>query len=436
MEGQMYTIDNAPVKTIQRKMIAYTIGGSFIDGYNLGIIEFALVLIASYMKMNSYWQGLIGSSPMIGIFVGSLFLGALSDKIGRQKIYTVNFIVVVIASILQFFVNTPGPLFVLRLLLGIAIGAEYAIGPALITEFEPARLRGGILANLNVSFSVGYVAAAFVGYLLQGMGAESWRWMLGSSAIFGAIVLIVRIGMPESPRWLVLNGQIDKAREVVKKYYGDNVTIDNIVEQKETSEVDMGYKHLFINGMWKKTVFCAVIWVVGALPMFGIITFLPTVLKTIGVIDENAGSMILTLFLLVGSIVAIFIIDRFPRKGLCIWTFAISGMPLFVLGLCSNMNSIMIVILFAVFLAFNVINGSLSGFVYPSEVFPTEVRSSGIGLCSAMSRIGAALGTFLLPVLMNAIGIGPVLIILGVTQVIGIIVTIAWGPETRRISIK
>lgn len=435
MDKQMYTIDNAPTNPFHKRIVAYTIGGSFIDGYILGIIEFALMLIVPYMDMSASWQGLIGSSPLIGVFIGSLFFGRLSDKIGRQKIYTTNFVVVVIASILQFFVNTAEPLFVLRLILGIAIGAEYAIGPALIAEFIPSRLRGATLATLNVSWTVGYVLSAFVGYLLVDLGAESWRWMLSSSAAFGIIILIIRIGMPESPRWLILNGQIEKAKEVVKKHFGENISIDDIVERVETQEIDLGYKHLFSNGMWKKTMFCAIIWLSGVIPLFGIFTFLPTVLNAVGVENEGTGAMLINGFMLFGAIIAVFIIDRFSRKGLCIWTLLISGIPLFALGIWSNMSGAMIVIMFSIFIFFGVIAGSISGFVYPSEVFPTEIRSSGIGFCSAVSRIGAAIGTFLVPVLSESAGIGPVLIGMGVFQIIAVIITIAWGPETRQVKL-
>lgn len=436
MDSKMYTIDNAPIRGMQKKMIAYTIGGSFIDGYILGIIEFALVLIIPYMHMSAFWQGLIGSSPLIGVFIGSLFLGILSDKIGRQKIYTLNFVVVVIGSVLQFFVNVPATLFTLRLILGIAIGAEYAIGPALIAEFEPARVRGAVLANLNVSWTVGYVLAAFIGAMMQGLGAESWRWMLASSAVFGAVVLIIRIGMPESPRWLIRHGRVDQAREVVKKHFGDNVTIDNMLDEKEVESEDLGYKHLFIGGMWKKTMFCAIAWLSGVIPLFGIFTFLPAVLDAVGVKNENTGSMLVNMAMLIGSIVAVFIVDRISRRGLCIWALLISGIPLFILGIWTGINGPLIVILFGVFIFFGTIAGSLTGFVYPSEIFPTEVRSSGIGFCSAISRIGSAVGTFLVPVMSQSVGIGPVLIGMGAFQILAVVLAIAWAPETRQIDIK
>ena len=435
MEQKTYTIDNAPINGFHRRVVAFTLGGSFIDGYILGIIEFALPLIAPYMDMSAYWQGMIGSSPLIGVFIGSLFFGKLSDTYGRQNIYKYNFIVLVVVSVLQFFVNTAMPLFLLRLILGIVIGAEYAIGPAIITEFVPSRLRGMTLATLNAAWSVGYVVSALIGYLMESTGPESWRWMLSSSAVFGVIILIIRIGMPESPRWLILHGQPEKAQEIVHKFIGQNVTIDSLLEKKEEHIEDLGYKHLFTGGMWKKTVFCAFAWLAGVIPLFGIFTFLPSVLNTLGIENEGVGVMLVNLSQLLGAIVAIFIVDRFARKKLCGWTLLISGIPLFVLGIWSSASGVMIVLLFGIYIFFGVIAGSLTGFVYPSEVFPTEIRSSGIGFCSAVSRIGSAAGTFLVPVLSSSWGIGPVLVGMGVFQLLAVILTVAWGPETRNVAV-
>ncbi|WP_340138155.1 MFS transporter, partial [Priestia megaterium] len=145
-------------------MTALTFGSNFTDGYALGIIGIALALIGPEMKLNSMWEGLIGSSALIGLFLGSLVLGGLSDRVGRQKIYLFNFLVVAIASVLQLFVNGPVELFILRLIIGFALGGDYAVGSTLLAEFAPRKYRGILLASLNVLWTVGYVAATIVGH--------------------------------------------------------------------------------------------------------------------------------------------------------------------------------------------------------------------------------------------------------------------------------
>ncbi|MGH3146223.1 MAG: MFS transporter, partial [Rubrobacter sp.] len=177
------TIDEAPLNGFHLRVAVYTTGGYFVDGYILGMIGIALALLAPQLGLGAVWSGLIGASALAGIFIGGLVFGWLTDKVGRQTMYVADLIVFVVASVLQFFVEGPLALFVLRLIMGIAIGADYAIGAALLSEFLPSRQRGRLLACQNAIWTVGFVAAYVVGYFMQDLGPEAWRWMLASSAV-------------------------------------------------------------------------------------------------------------------------------------------------------------------------------------------------------------------------------------------------------------
>jgi putative MFS transporter len=212
------TIDDAPLNSFHLRVVAYTTGGYFVDGYILGMIGIALALLAPQLGLGAVWTGLIGASALAGIFIGGLIFGWVTDRVGRQTMYVADLILFVVASVLQFFVEGPLALFVLRLIMGIAIGADYAIGSALLSEFLPRKQRGRLLACLNAIWTVGFVAAYVAGYFMQNMGPEAWRWMLASSAVPAALILALRLGTPESPRWLLSKGRIDEARQVVKEY--------------------------------------------------------------------------------------------------------------------------------------------------------------------------------------------------------------------------
>lgn len=112
--------------------------------------------------------------------------------------------------------NDPVTLFILRILIGIALGGDYAVGSTLLAEFAPRKYRGLLLSSLNVLWTIGYVLSNVVGYYLGKMGPDSWRWMLVSAVVPAVIVLVMRIGTPESPRWLVKMGRNEEAREIVK----------------------------------------------------------------------------------------------------------------------------------------------------------------------------------------------------------------------------
>ncbi len=435
MENTLITMDNMPLKKFHYKLAAYTVGGMLIDGYILGIIEFALVLIVPYMNMNPVWQGLIASSPLMGILVGSLIFGRISDKIGRQLIYTWHFIILIICSFLQFFVNTPESLFALRLILGISIGAEYAIGPSLLAEFLPIKLRGPLLSSLTIAWTLGYLCATFLSYYLKDMGAESWRWMLSSSGVLGIIIMFFRAGAPESPRWLICHGQIEKAKEIVNKYFGPEVSIENLIAESKSTTKELGYKFLFNKQMWKRTAFTSIFYFCQVMPFFAMVTFMPTVFNTLGVKNAFSGTLVFNGFLLFGAIVGVIIIDKISRRKLLIGTFILSGIPLLLLGLVANVSSTVVVICFCTFVFFGVIGGQLT-YVYPPEVFPTELRTSGYGFATAISRVGAASGTFLLPVLMSSFGINKALIMSAAVIAFGALVSFAWAPETLKKSLS
>lgn len=441
MEKQVYTLDNVPLNKFHGRIISYTIGGSITDGYILGIIQIALSYITIYMDMNSTWQGLITSSPLIGVLLGSLFLGGLSDKIGRQKIYSWNFIIVLIASVLQFFVGSPATLFVLRLILGICIGAEYAIGPVIIAEFVPAKFRGKMLTILCIMWTVGYVIASYAGAFMQRFGDECWRYMLASSAIVALIVLIIRIGMPESPRWLILHGRADEARAIIKKHFGDNVSIENVVRDVENSKLEGSkrkkgtFAALFAKGQVKRTMFAAIAWGAQTLPLFAVMSFVPMILDSLG-IDANIFYTLIFngIYLLSGIIVYLFI-ERFPRKTVTIWGMLAAAIPLCVLGLWANAPVGVITVCFTVHLIGNCAFGTLTAYIYPAESFPTELRTTGMGFCSAVSRLFAIFGTFALPSITDSLGIGFALVGIAVVIFIGLVITIAWAPETKGVSI-
>lgn len=437
MNKEMYTMDSVPFNKFHLKVISYTTGGSFVDGYILGIIEFALISVAAYMNMNATWQGLIASSPLIGVLIGSVVFGNLSDKIGRSKIYSIDFVIILVASILQFFVNVPFTLYVLRLILGLCIGAEYAVGPTLVAEFVPSKLRGKILTIVCIAWTVGYVLASYAGAWLSTLGDESWRWMLASSAVIALIVLILRIGMPESPRWLIHQGRIDEAKAIVAKHFGDTVTLDPTIEEiKSSRTAHLGYMHLFSKKQIKHTIFAAICWGANTLPLFAILSFVPMILDALGIQDENTFyTLILNGIMLLACIFVLFVVDAVSRRKLLIVGMVMASVPLLVLGIWGNAPVWIIIICFALHLLGNQAFGTIAAYIYPVECFPTELRTSGAGFCSAISRLFAIVGTFILPTIIAEMGVGIALIGIAIVIIIGLVLAIIWAPETNGMSI-
>lgn len=433
MNEQTYKIDDAPLNRFHLRITALTFGANFSDGYALGIIGMAITLLSPAMKLSSVWGGLIGSSALIGIFIGCLVLGRLSDRIGRQRIFQTNFLIITIASVLQFFVNDPVTLFLLRLLIGFALGGDFVVGSTLLAEFAPRKYRGFLLASLNVIWTVGYVASNIVGYYLAKTGPESWRWMLVSATIPAFIVLLMRIGTPESPGWLVSVGRIEEARRIVKKYLGQAVEIDNTISHQSNEIID--FKHLFSRNLWKRTAFGGLFYACQVLPYYAIYTFLPLILVYMGFRENFLVDLLLNLFLLSGTITGLWCIQKFSRRGFTIYTFAITSVALFILSITNTDSHFIILTAFIIFTFVMAAAGNLT-MVYPAELFPTEIRASGVGLVSAISRIGSAIGAFLLPITLDSYGLSTSMLGMTAVLLLGTVISIAWAPETKSLSLN
>ncbi|NDZ81925.1 MFS transporter [Streptomyces sp. SID10853] len=422
--------DDAPLNRFHIKITALTFGANFSDGYQLGVIGIALTLIKPQMGFGSAWEGLLGASALIGIFLGSITLGWLADRIGRQQLYMLNFVLITLASVAQFWAGGPAELFVLRLLIGIGIGADYAIGPTLVAEFCPRRHRGFLLASLTAMWTIGYICSFFFGNYLIDQGGDAWRWLLASSALPALVVLLMRIGTPESPRWLISKGRVEEARAVVEKYIGRHVDFASIAAEPGTEKAPpASYRGLFSAEQWRKTAFGVLYYNCQVIPYFAIYTFLPIVMAKFGLKGGFLGDGLLNVFLLLGSIAGLWFVARFSRRGFVIGSFVVMAVALGPMGVWPGAPKLLLFVLFLVFTFMMSASSNLDQ-VYPPELFSTGLRSSGVGLLNGLSRIGSAAGTFLLPMSIDHLGFSPSMTILSVFLVLGAVVSFAWAPET------
>ncbi len=424
-------LDDVPLNKFHIKIAGLTFGAHFTDGYILGIVGFALTLLAPQMELSSFWIGLIGSSALFGLFLGSLILGWISDHIGRQKIFVLSFILITVASVLQFFAETPTELVIYRILIGIGLGGDYSVGHTLLAEISPRKYRGPLLGSFSVIWTFGYVAANIVGIYATSASPDAWKWMLASSAIPALIILFARMGTPESPRWLASKGRHEEALQIVQKHFGPNVILD---DQTEHVGEKKGFMALFHKDMIKRTLFNSIFWVCLVMPYFAIYTFLPIILDEIGLQQGFGVDLLLNGLLIIGALLGIWFTIKFTRRGFLISSFVVL---IIALGLLSILPSNLTVLMIIAFSIFTLILSAVSNLVgvFPAESFPTDIRSSGVGFATSISRLGSAASTFLLPMSMANIGVQNTMLCLTVILVIGLVVSVAWAPETKTLSL-
>ncbi|MDD2066632.1 Inner membrane metabolite transport protein YgcS [compost metagenome] len=436
MTSPHISVEDVPLNTFHKLLTLRSGGGSFVDGYVLSIIGVALASISGSLALTSFWQGMIAASALIGIFFGGFLGGWLTDRLGRKRLFFVGPILFVVASVAQYWADTALAIFLLRLMIGIAVGIEYPVATSLLVEFMPRKYRGPRLAMLTILWFAGAACAYMVGeVILRFGGDDAWRWVLASSAIIGLGLFLVRLGTPESPRWLLSKGRGAEAEAIIKQVYGDDFSLKNLPEQDSQYKVTIW--NLLYAGYGARMLFVIVFWTCCIIPLFAVYAFAPKVLGAMNVSGDSAsiGSVLITLFFVVGCIIATKIINRIGRRSMLLYSFLFSGLALLCLGAFHASAGIWILLFFAVYALF--IGGAqVLTLVYPNEIFPTEIRAFAVGVGTSFSRIGAAIGTYLVPISIDVLGIGQTMYVAAAITLVGLLLSWMLAPETRSLNLQ
>ncbi|MCH7299835.1 MFS transporter [Pseudomonas capeferrum] len=430
------SVEDAPLNAFHRKLTVYSAGGPFLDGYVLSIIGVAMLQITNALQLSAFWEGLIAASALIGVFLGGFLGGWFTDKYGRKVLYLVDLIAIVGFSVAQFWVESAWALFAWRLLIGIAVGADYPIATSLLAEFLPRKQHGPLLAAMVLMWFAGAATAYMVGELLLRVGGDDgWRWVLASALVPGALFLIARSGTPESPRWLLSKGRIAEADAVIKRVYGPDYSIADLPEQ--VSDKPVSVWSLFHSGYGKRMAFVTLFWTCAIVPLFAIYAFAPKVLQALKLTGDWAayGSIAITLLFTLGCLVATKLINRLGRRKMLIHSFLWSGMSLLLLGLFPDASPTTVLVLFGAY-AVLIGGAQVLEYVYPNELFPTEIRASAVGLATSLSRVGAAVGTYLVPISLVSYGIANTMFAAALISLFGALISWWLAPETSKLDLQ
>ena len=428
------------------RLVAVFIGGMFLDGYILGIIGPVTGLMRSDLQLDALSLGMIAAGPLVGIFVGSPLAGWATDKFGRKPMFLVDMGLFLLASAAQLFVTSGDgaviQLVIIRFFMGVAIGGEYSIGGPLLSEFSPPKLRGRLLGLTLIAWYVGFMVAFIVGTLLHDAGTP-WRLVIGTSTILALILFFARMGLPESPSWLITKGRREEALSIARRYIEspqmhESITeeIDlRIIQEAQAAENKIKVKGasfgmLFSRQYWRTTLFTSGFWFCAVTPYFAIATFADEVLKQFGLGGGWAGGVGLSALAAAGVVTTVLLIDKLGRRILTVPGQWICACILLIIGVWTNAPAILVLALFLAFSFFNAGYTTMTQ-VYPAEVFPGHLRGIGMGFAAAFSRIGAALGTFALPWAISNIGMGPSMVVAAAVALLGAVLSQWLAPETK-----
>lgn len=408
--------------------------GVFLEGYDFTNIASALIFLIPYFSLNTAQTSILAVSTYAGTFIGAIIIGNLADIFGRRTMYIADIVFYIVFAITSGLSINYLMLVGSRIGLGFGIGADQALSFSIIAETSPTKKRGMLNASTWVMWTIASLLAYVVSYSLSPiLGDQTWRVLFLLSVIPGIIVVLGRMYVPETPRWLAANGKAEEAKKYTKSFF--NESLGNVVETPYKKERNSTrWKELFEGKQLKKTIYISVMWFGITVNTYGIGYFTPFIFKTLGFTARASlfGGMLVAVFSLLGSITMFLLVERIGRKRLAITGFLVLTVTDFVLSFIgTGAHFLVLLVLFSIFeYAAWIGPAGLVGVVAP-EVFPTSIRSTGTGFGAAMGRVGAILGIYLAPVLILSVGLGHAMYFYGADALVAFIVMIFFGVETK-----
>ena len=419
----------APLMPIHMRVFMAIILGQITCGYALGISGTALSSAARYIQINDLWTGLIGAGALIGL-AGSIVIGRLSDKIGRRKLLMINMYILAGLTLLHLTTSNFLFTFIIRIGIGLMIAIDYTVGNALLTEWLPKGEDSKRQSHLLIYWTLGFIASYVVGTYLTGFGKHTWQIILATGAIPALITAIFRsiFRLPASPSWLASQGKIKTANKVLRKHMGRKWVIPKGFLKRNKSNQNTSWGILFSKQYLRRTLVGGIFYACQAFSFFGISIFLPILLKGMGINDPKISGIIYNGGILVGVSFGILIFNRISRRMFLVSNFLVSAILIGILALFP-LNSQLQLLVFTIF-GIVLSSGLVLDYPYPTELFDIKIRGTGVGTCITISRIGAAAGTFLLPILTHNGGANLAMLVCGGVLLFSFIVCLIWAPET------
>ncbi len=435
-----------------------------LDGFDFFIIGVALPFLERDFALSPASTGAIATAAIAGSLVGSLTLGPLTDRLGRQLMLIVDVAIFVIATAGTALAWNTASLIAFRFLVGVGIGADYPISVSYITENVPTRFRGRMVIGAFAFQAVGALLGAFTGLVTiqlfrvlypdtdQMAIQYAWRWMLGVGVLLAIGVAIVRFSFSlESPRYYINRGEYAAASEAATQLLETRIILTAEAEPPPASEPP----NLWV--LWhqhhrRSTLLASLPWFLQDIATYGVGIFTPVIISMLALTREPdfmvremgsaEGSAIVDVFLILGFMGAIALVDKWGRIRLQIVGFLGMAVGLGVLASAemfpsgSQGETIQVLIGFLIFNLMMNAGPNSTTFLLSGEVFPDSIRATGAGFAAAFAKAGAILGTFWLPILQKSWGVPRLLIILSICCLLAALMTAVFRIETTEKAVE
>lgn len=387
----------------KRKLLGIAGLGWLFDAMDVGMLSFVMVALQKDWGLTSQEMGWIGSINSIGMAVGALIFGILSDKIGRKSVFIITLLLFSIGSGLTALTTTLAMFLVLRFVIGMGLGGELPVASTLVSESVEAHERGKIVVLLESFWAGGWLIAALISYFV--IPKYGWEVAMVLSAVPALYALYLRWNLPDSPRFQ----KVEKRPSV----------IENI-------------KSVWSGEYRKATIMLWILWFCVVFSYYGMFLWLPSVmvLKGFSLIKSFQYVLIMTLAQLPGYFTAAWFIERLGRKFVLVTYLIGTACSAYLFGVA---DSLTVLIVAGMLLSFFNLGAWGALYAYTPEQYPTVIRGTGAGMAAAFGRIGGILGPLLVGYLVaSEASLSLIFTIFCGSILIGVFAVVIPGQETKQ----
>lgn len=409
------------------RLVVIAVGlGAFTDSYNsvaVGAVNHSMIPALGLSTLEYGW---VTSMLAVGAFIGALAFGVLADVIGRRKAFIATLVIFIIGVIFSAVSQNYYELLASRVIVGFGIGADFSPAYTLLSEVSDPANRGRVLTTFMIMFSLGVSAVFLVAYVLVPTHALQWRYVFLTAAIPPAISLILRLRIPESPRWLLTHGEEKEARNSFKIMGLDpDVEISNLMKSSQ-------YSKEASHDRWKEfkpyvlpvTIPLFIVTALATMSTYGLVIWVPIILIGLHVQPSLILIYIVLTFAfpqLVGSIISYFITDKYGRRVPLLLGLGVYFVFLFLMGIFSHMTTLLLLFLIVASVFSYIMNPQT--FSLGSEFYKVNTRGIGTGINSSATRLGDVITGFGGALLISAFGDSGLLIFFGVAVLIAFLIS-------------
>ncbi|OFT85198.1 MFS transporter [Corynebacterium sp. HMSC29G08] len=385
-------LDRLPVTPKHKRLLFGSGIGWALDAMDIGLVSFIIAALAVHWDLDKSTTSWIASVGFIGMAVGASLAGLLADKIGRRQVFAATLLLYGLATGTSALVTSVGALMVLRFIVGLGLGGELPVASTLVSEFSPRRVRGRMVVILEAFWALGWIMAALIGTFVVAGSDNGWRYGLALGALPALYALYVRLGLPESVRFLESKGRHEEAEAIVRSFEAEATHVEPVVE--EVAQPIEG-------GIWgpalrRRTAAFWTVWFCVSLAYYGAFIWIPSLLVEQGftLVRSFAFTLIITLAQLPGYAAAAWLIEVWGRRVTLSAFLAGSAVSALLYGLASAEWQI---IAAGCLLSFFNLGAWGALYAIGPELYPTEIRATGTGAGAAFGRVGSIIAPLLVP---------------------------------------